>query len=403
MKPEELKEARILVVDDEPANVAALSKLLSRAGYDTVESTTDSRTALQAYRDLEPDLVLLDLHMPHLDGFQVMAALRPFIPVNAYLPILILTGDQDQEVRQRALASGAKDFVTKPFEVTEVLLRIRNLLETRFLHRQLARQNETLEVKVRERTKELAEAQVEILNRLALAAEYRDDVTGRHAERVGIVSSMIAEALGLHTEEVRLIRQAAPLHDVGKIGIPDAILMKPGSLTDAEFEVMKTHTEIGGRILSGSRFPLLQMAKEIAIYHHEKWDGSGYAGGTVGDRIPLVGRIVAVADAFDSLTHERPYKPAFPAERALAIIKQDTGTHFDPGVSEVFLELVTGGALDALEPVALLAAASSGNGGLANSESIPRPSGPLLSTRFAVSSPSEKSIHHAAPTSATPN
>ena len=403
MKPEDLKEARILVVDDEPANVVALSKLLSRAGYDQVESTTDSRTALQAYRDLEPDLVLLDLHMPHLDGFQVMAALKPFIPTTSYLPILILTGDQDQEVRQRALASGAKDFVTKPFEVTEVLLRIRNLLETRFLHRQLAHQNETLEVKVRERTKELAGAQLEILNRLALAAEYRDDVTGKHAERVGIVSSLIAEGLGLHPEEVRLIRLAAPLHDVGKIGIPDAILMKPGPLTEAEFEVMKTHTEIGGRILSGSRFPLLQMAKEIAIFHHEKWDGSGYALGTPGDRIPLVGRIVAVADAFDSLTHERPYKPAFPVERAISIIGQDTGTHFDPGVSEVFLDLVTGGALDSLEPTNLLASGPPSECLELDSGAMLRSAGSVPATDQSGNGKGMRPVHHTAPTSTTPN
>ncbi len=354
MKPEALKTGRILVVDDELTNVTALSRLLARAGYTEVEGTTDPREAIGAYLEMEPDLVLLDLHMPHLDGFQVMEALKPIIPRHTYLPILILTGDQDPEVRQRALASGAKDFVTKPFEVTEVLLRIRNLLETRFLHRQLSQQNETLEVKVRARTRELAEAQVEILNRLALAAEYRDDVTGRHAERVGILSSLIARALGLHPEEARLIRQAAPLHDVGKIGIPDAILMKPGPLSPAEFEVMKTHTEIGARILSGSGFPLLQMAREIALFHHEKWNGTGYASGMAGDRIPLVGRIVAVADAFDSLTHERPYKPAFSRERALAIIEQDTGTHFDPKVSRAFLEVVARGEIDDLEPVAIM-------------------------------------------------
>ncbi len=345
MGPGELRHARILVVDDEEANVEALRKLLTRAGYSGVEGTTDPRKAVQAFRESKPDLVLLDLHMPHLDGFQVMEGLRPFIPRDSYLPILILTGDQDQVVRQRALASGAKDFVTKPFEVTEVLLRIRNLLETRFLHRQLARHNETLEQRVEERTRELAEAQVEILNRLALAAEYRDDVTGRHAERVGILSFLLAQALGLHSDEAHLIRRAAPLHDVGKIGIPDAILMKPGTLSPAEFEVMRSHTEIGGRILSGSSFPLLQLAREIALFHHERWDGSGYHPGMAGEVIPLVGRIVAVADAFDSLTHQRPYKPALPVEMAVAIIQEDRGSHFDPRVVDGFMEVVTTGGL----------------------------------------------------------
>lgn len=351
MVVDQLKHARILAVDDEEANVQALMKLLARAGYREVQGTTDSRSVESVYPAFDPDLILLDLHMPHMDGFQVMAGIRPHIPRNTYLPILILTGDQDQEVRQRALASGAKDFVTKPFEATEVLLRIRNLLETRFLHKQLARQNETLEVKVRERTRELAEAQAEILSRLALAAEYRDDVTGRHAERVGILSSMIAEALGLHPDEVALIRQAAPLHDVGKIGIPDAILMKAGTLTPAEFEVMKSHTEIGARILSGSRYPLLQMARQIAKFHHEKWDGTGYNPGTARDLIPQVGRIVAVADAFDTLTHERPYKPALPMDQALHIIIEDSGTHFDPRIVDALLEVVKVGGLRILEPL----------------------------------------------------
>ena len=346
---EELKHARILVVDDEKANVEVLRKLLERAGYADVVWTTDSRQAVPMFKEVEPDLVLLDLHMPHVDGFQVMEGIRPFVGAETYLPILVLTGDRDRQTRKRALSSGANDFLTKPFEVTEVLLRIRNLLETRFLHRQLARHNETLERRVRDRTRDLAEAQVEILHRLALAAEYRDDVTGKHAERVGILSFLIAQALGLHPDEAKLIRRAAPLHDVGKIGIPDAILMKPGVLSEAEFEVMKSHTEIGGRILGGSRYPLLQVAREIAIHHHEKWDGTGYNPGMKGEDIPLVGRIVAVADAFDSLTHERPYKPALPREEAVAIIEEDSGSHFDPGVADAFLRIVRMGRLKELE------------------------------------------------------
>jgi len=351
MIPEQLRHARILVVDDEETNVITLKRLLTRSGYRAVTVTTDARRAVPLFLDEEPDLVLLDLHMPHLDGFQVMDRLRGCIPHNAYVPILILTGDLDQEVRQRALSSGARDFVTKPFGVTEVLLRIRNLLETRFLHKQLARQNETLEIKVRERTFELADAQGEILTRLALAAEYRDDVTGNHAERVGLLSALIAEALGLHQDEVNLIRLAAPLHDVGKIGIPDAILMKAGALTPAEFEVMKSHTEIGARILSGSQYPVLQMAKEIARSHHEKWDGTGYTPGTARELIPQVGRIVAVADAFDTLTHERPYKPALSVDQAVGIIVEDSGTHFDPRVVDAFLRVVRDGKLRELRPI----------------------------------------------------
>ena len=349
MRPQESRHARILVIDDEDANLRALRKLLDRAGFHDIRYTPESREAAGLFREFQPDLILLDLHMPHLDGFQVMEGLNRLIPDGEYLPVLVLTGDHDQEVRQRALASGAKDFVTKPFEATEVTLRIRNLLETRFLHRQLARHNETLEQRVQERTRELADAQIEILNRLALATDYRDDVTGRHAERVGILSFLIAQTLGLHPDEATLIRRAAPLHDVGKIGIPDAILLKPGDLTPAEFEVMKSHTEVGGRILSGSGFPLLQVARDIALHHHERWDGTGYNQGIGGELIPLVGRVVAVADAFDALTHERPYKRAQSRGEALEIIRADRERHFDPRVVVAFEEVVRTGRLRELQ------------------------------------------------------
>ncbi len=295
-------------------------------------------------RSLEPDLILLDLHMPHLSGFQVMEQIVPEIPHGVYLPILVLTGDTDSHRRERALSAGARDFLTKPFESGEVLLRIKNLLETRFFNKELRGHNETLEEKVRERTHELAEAQVEIIRRLAVAAEYRDDITGQHAERVGVLSALLAEELGLPAEQVSLIRRAAPLHDVGKIGIPDSILMKPGRLTPQEFDVMKTHTIIGGRILSGSRYPLLELAETIALTHHERWDGRGYDR-MRGEDIPLVGRIVAVADVFDSLTHERPYKRAFTIDESVDEILRGRGEHFDPNVVDAFSRLLVGGAL----------------------------------------------------------
>lgn len=345
MFKESVTDGRILIVEDEPANVRVLERLLRREGYREIVSTTDPREAHPLFIEFEPDLVLLDLHMPHLDGFQVMSALEPEIPAESYVPILVLTGDQDPEVRKRALEAGARDFVTKPFETTEVLLRIKNLLETRFLHRQLWKHNEHLEERVAERTRELADAQMEILQRLALAAEYRDDVTGQHAERVGIYSALIAEEMGLPDDQVELIRRAAPLHDVGKIGIPDAILMKPGNLTPQEFEVMKSHTDIGSRILSGSRFPLLRLARQIALTHHERWDGRGYTPEMHGEEIPLVGRIVAVADVFDSLTNERPYKAARSTEEALAEILRQRGRHFDPEVVDAFVRVARSGRL----------------------------------------------------------
>jgi putative two-component system response regulator len=349
MKDKDLQALRVLVVDDEPANLSVLSRMLGAAGYREVRTLADSRQAMDLFRDFRPDLLLLDLRMPHLDGFEILSRVRGAIAPDEYLPVLVLTGDLSQEVKQRALLAGARDFLTKPFDMTEVLLRIRNLLETRYLHLSLQSQNETLEVRVRERTHELARAQVETLQRLAIAAEYRDDITGRHAERVGLVAFLLARELGIPEDEATLIRRAATLHDVGKIGVPDAILMKPGPLTAQEFRVMQRHTEIGGRILSGSRSPLLRVARRIALSHHERWDGTGYSGGRAGEDIPLVGRIVAVADVFDSLTHERPYKLALTVEDAVGMIHEARGTHFDPEVLDAFMGLVNQGAFVGLD------------------------------------------------------
>jgi putative two-component system response regulator len=327
------------VVDDEPANVELLRRTLERGGYSKIEATTDSREAAALYTRFRPDIVLLDLHMPHLDGFQVMETLAQ-IAEATYLPIVILSGDLAPEVRQRALSMGAKDFVGKPFHADEVLLRIRTLLHTRFLYLQIQSENQLLEVRVRERTRALEEAQIEIIERLAIAAEFRDDNTGQHTQRVGQTSALVARTLGLPDLQVNLIRRAAPLHDVGKIGIPDHILLKLGTLTAEEFEIIKTHTAIGGRILSGSRFPLLQLAEEIARTHHERWDGSGYTPGVAGDAIPLGSRIVAVADVFDALTQKRPYKAAWTVEDAVAEIERQRGRQFDPAVTDAFLRLI---------------------------------------------------------------
>jgi putative two-component system response regulator len=337
---EGLRGSRILVVDDEPTNLRVLEKLLGRAGYRDVLTISDPSEAIRSWRDFAPDLLLLDLHMPGLDGFAVLNLLAEEIPKDQYFPVLVLTGDLSREVMERALIAGARDFITKPFDVTEVLLRIRNLLETRALHLALQAHNENLEDRVRARTQELAEAQIEILHRLALASEYRDDITGRHAERVGLMSALLAEEIGVVEDQRALLRRAATLHDVGKIGVPDAILRKPGPLTPDEVALMRSHTEIGARILSGSRFPLLQMAREVAQSHHEKWDGTGYTPGVRGEAIPLVARIVAVADVFDSLTHERPYKGSSTLEEATALIRAASGSHFDPDVVRAFERLV---------------------------------------------------------------
>jgi putative two-component system response regulator len=343
------RDSKILVVDDEPANVRLLERILQREGFRRIESTNDPRRFLAMYAAHEPDLVLLDLHMPGMDGFTVMEQLRGRIAANEFIPIVVLTADITPEARKRALSAGAKDFLTKPVDPVEVVLRIKNLLQTRYFYQQLQAQNQNLERKVSRRTRDLERAQIEILERLARAAEYRDDETGHHAQRVGHTSALIALELGLSEAEAMLLRRAAPLHDVGKIGIPDEILLKPGKLSAEQFEQMKKHTSIGAGILAGSKFSVLQMAEEIALYHHENWDGSGYMNMS-GELIPITAQIVHAADVFDALTHERPYKRAWPVEEALGLLEDKRGSFFrDEVVDAVFAvqsagRLLVGGA-----------------------------------------------------------
>jgi putative two-component system response regulator len=345
-EPHEYAEvARIMVVDDEPANVRLLSQILSRAGYTNLRTTTDPREALPVYREFLPDLLILDLNMPGLDGFAVLEQIAPLVPHGAYFPILTITGDSRPETKRRALSMGVKDFLTKPFDLVEVLLRIQNLLQTRFLHHQLRDQYQLLELKVAERTSELEMAQIETLNRLAGAAEFRDDETGQHTQRVAELAAALGRALGLEDEKVELIRRAAPLHDLGKIGIPDGVLLKPGRLTESEFDVRKTHTTIGARILSGGKSDLIRMAEEIAWSHHERWDGAGYPRGLVGEAIPLAARLVSVADVFDALVHDRPYRKAWAMSEVLAEIEVGSGQRFDPRVADAFLRLASNSEL----------------------------------------------------------
>jgi putative two-component system response regulator len=337
MEGDLLTTSRILIIDDQPANVALLEGILEEEDFNSYHSVFDPRDALPAFLEYRPDLILLDLQMPFMNGFDVMQQLRACIRPDDFLPILVLTADITPETKRRALTEGALDFLTKPFDAMEVTLRIRNLLQTRSLHLQLQGQNHLLDQKVRERTAELEATQVEILERLALAAEYRDDDTGQHTRRVGDTAARIAEALGWAAQDVELMRRAAPLHDVGKIAISDSILLKPGSLRPEEFERMKRHTQLGAKMLSGGRFPLLQLAEQIALTHHERWDGSGYMGLSQED-IPIAGRIVAVADVFDALISERPYKKAWPLDEAIEEIRNQSGRQFDPRVVEAFLK-----------------------------------------------------------------
>ncbi|MCU1340241.1 MAG: two-component system response regulator, partial [Bryobacterales bacterium] len=338
MQQEIIQKSRILLIDDLPANVLLLSEILRGEGYSQIRSVTDSRLALAAFSEFQPDLVALDLGMPHLDGFEFLKQVRSLIPEGDFVPILVLTGDASAKAKRDALTLGARDFLTKPLDLTEVRLRIYNLLEIRWLHANLREANQTLEERVRARTREAEEAQLEILHRLALASDLRDDVTGEHTERVGWLAALLAQIIGLSQDQVQLIYRAAPLHDVGKIGIPDHILLKPGALTTDEWERIKRHTEMGGQLLSGSRFQLLQMAERIARYHHERWDGKGYQG-LAGDAIPLEARIVSIVDTFDVITHERPYKAAESVEVAIAKIREQRGKQFDPNLVDAFVRV----------------------------------------------------------------
>ena len=332
--------AKFLIVDDQEYNISLLNRILRRAQYEHLHCTTNPGELMSLFHEIRPDIILLDLHMPEVDGFTLLKQLSERIGDGEYLPIIVLTADATPEARAEALRLGAHDFVTKPLDRLEVVLRINNLLKTRFYHLQLQDQNQRLEDRISERTKALEHAKHEILELLGRTSEYRDDETGQHTQRVGQMAFEIAAELGLPEEEAQLIRQATPLHDIGKIGIPDSILLKPGRFTPEEMEQMKKHTLIGASILEGSVFPALQLAGTIAVTHHEKWNGMGYPKGLKQEEIPLAGRIVALADFYDALTNERPYKRAWTHEEAMAEIENQRGQHFDPEVVEAFMRVM---------------------------------------------------------------
>ncbi len=320
-------------------NILLLESILQNAGYTHIHSTQDPTQVLTLVKELHPDLICLDIRMPEINGFQVMGQLK-IIQHDTFLPILVLTSEEDRETRLRALESGAKDFLHKPFDKTEVLMRIRNLLETSLLNKAISLQKETLEETVRERTQELKETQLEIVHRLARAAEHRDNETGSHIIRMSHYATVLGRACGMTEEECDTLFHATPMHDVGKLGIPDRILLKPGKLDADEWEIMKQHTVLGAQLLSNSKSPVLKMAEMIALTHHEKWDGSGYPNRLAGEDIPLVGRICAVADVFDALSSRRCYKEPWPLEKTLEEIRSLSGRHFDPRLVEMFDEFL---------------------------------------------------------------
>jgi len=348
--------ARILVVDDQESNVLLLERLLERWGYSDVTSTTNSRDVPDLYAQTDPDLLLLDLQMPAPDGLELLEQLDPSGD-GVFRPVLVLTADITRDGKERALGLGASDFVTKPFDPIEVRLRIANLLKTRRLSVELHHHNEVLEQRVLARTRDLDQARLETLERLALVAEYRDDNTHEHALRVGRTCAVMACELGWADADVELLRRSAPLHDIGKIGVPDAILLKPGRLTSEETAVMQTHTTIGREMLAGSDSRVLQLSEVIALTHHERWDGTGYPHGLRGADIPIAGRLLAIADVFDALTHERPYKKPWSVEEATLEIEAMSGSHFDPELAEIFLTLDHEALLGPIEAVGDAAAA----------------------------------------------
>jgi putative two-component system response regulator len=339
MTPKLIDQAHIFCIDDEPVNLKLLSRMLSSEGYRHLTLIEDPREVLTQYRAVRPDLILLDINMPWLDGYQVMAQLRalgdPLLP-----PIVILTAQNDREFLIKALAEGARDFISKPFDRVELLMRVQNLLYAQLAHQFLHDHKTVLEEMVHARTEALNRTRLQVVQRLGRAAEYRDNETGLHIIRMSQFSTLLAKELGWSAADCELMLHASPMHDIGKIGIADAILLKPGKLTPSEWETMKSHSAIGADILNESDSDLLGMARMIALHHHEKWDGNGYPHGLAGEAIPLPARIVAVTDVFDALTSKRPYKNPWSIDEAVTWMQDGSGSHFDPAVLAAFINIL---------------------------------------------------------------
>lgn len=344
-----IADPRIAIIDDEPSTVKAVKKHLKLVGYRQFFTTSEASEAMSLIAKEHPDVILLDILMPTVSGLEILEAIRQherFLD----LPVIILTAANDRETRLRALRLGATEFLGKPVDTVELETRLRNVLVMKAHQDRLKNYAWELELEVAVRSAELAEAHKQVVRCLARVGEYRDNETGNHVLRVGLVAEIIARRLGLSREFCGRIREAAALHDIGKVGVPDAVLLKPGKLDPVEFAVMKDHCRKGWNVClpqsdapvrpsaSASNSPILEMAASIAYTHHEKWDGSGYPCGLRGEDIPIEGRITAVADVFDALTHARPYKPALSIEESLQILKEERGTHFDPRVLDAFFE-----------------------------------------------------------------
>ncbi len=336
--------SNILIVDDDTYIQKMMGQVLSRHGYTTVFAS-DGHSALEQIPVMAPDLIMLDLSMPGLNGFDVAGQIKEN-PDTCDIPVILITGMASVANHVKAMEMGVDDFMSKNAAHAEIIARVRAHLKLKQLNDQVKDHQRTLETRVAQRThqlnktlKQLKETSLETIFKLTVASEYRDNETGDHIKRMGHFSAAIARKMGLKSKTAELILYAAPMHDVGKIGIPDQILLKPGKLDAREWKLMKKHTTIGADILSGSKIGAVRLGEVIARTHHEKWDGSGYPKGLRGEQIPLVGRIVAIADVFDALTSERPYKAAFPPEKAFQIIAEERGKHFDPDVVDTFFSI----------------------------------------------------------------
>ncbi|MBN1364830.1 MAG: two-component system response regulator [Syntrophaceae bacterium] len=335
-------QAKIMVVDDEDRNLRLMELLLTSFGYH-VFTAVNGKVALEKVRDISPDVILLDVMMPEMDGFEVAKKLKEDDNTKI-IPIVMVTALNEVEDRVKALDAGADDFLNKPVDKTELRARVQSLVKVKAYNDHMLNYQKKLEAEVSKRTKQLRktlkklkELSIESICQLSRAAEYKDVNTGNHIKRMSFYASAIAQKMGLNKETVDSLLYTAPMHDAGKIGIPDDILLKPSKLNNEEWEVMKKHTTIGAQILSGSDVKSIKLAQTIALTHHEKWDGSGYPKGLKGSEIPLVGRIAAVADVFDALTSKRPYRvKPFTLEEAFDYIKSKSGKCFDPKVVDAF-------------------------------------------------------------------
>ena len=308
--------ARVLLCDDELMNRKVASKILKKEGFEVIEAV-NGQEAIEILKSNKIELILMDLMMPVMDGYEATKIIKED-KMFSHIPLIIISALSDREAITKGLKFGANEYISKPFDITEFILRVKNAIRMGEL------QNNKNEK--------------DIIYILSKAAEYRDNETSMHTVRVGEISAYMASKFHYNNDEIELIRLAAPMHDIGKVGIEDAILLKPAKLTEDEFVKMKSHAEIGYNILSQKKTPLLNLAAEIALSHHEKWDGSGYPKGLKGDEIALSGAIVAVVDVFDALLSKRPYKKAYTLERTVEILKNDAGFHFNPKVVEIFLK-----------------------------------------------------------------